>query len=390
MTARFHKSWADFGGLKPEAALEYETSQMVANGAGCSVGDQLHPRGRLDAAAYELIGKTYARIQAREPWLLGAKSVTEIGVVIQPKEDLELRPYGGSEEGATRMLSQLKHQFNFVSEASDWNGYELLILPDGIVLNAELTRRIRKHLSAGKALLATGASGLSPDGKEVLLRELGIRAAGMSPFSATYVRFGAEIGGEIPKTDHVMYDRSVRVTAAKGATSAARVVEPYFERAWNHFSSHFQTPPDKVSRFSAAVWKERTAYVAYPVFASYANHANRPCRWLVSALIDRLLPEPLVRLIAPTSTEATVTRQPGRSIVHLLQYCPERRGKELDLIEDVVPIFNVELSLRTAKRPARVYWLNPEPQAIEFDWRNGRAQVVVPQIAGHEMVVFED
>ena len=59
MTARFHKSWADFGGIKPYAALEYETSQMMAHGAGCSIGDQLHPRGYLDQASYDLIGQAY-------------------------------------------------------------------------------------------------------------------------------------------------------------------------------------------------------------------------------------------------------------------------------------------------------------------------------------------
>src|SRR5207248_9001590 len=80
MTARFHKSWADFGGLKPRAALEYETAQMMAHGAQCSIGDQLHPRGTLDAAAYELIGRIYERVEACEPWLRGAAPVTEVGL----------------------------------------------------------------------------------------------------------------------------------------------------------------------------------------------------------------------------------------------------------------------------------------------------------------------
>ncbi len=60
MTARFHRNWADFGGLKPRAALQYETSQMMAHGAGCSIGDQMHPSGKLDPAAFELIGDAYS------------------------------------------------------------------------------------------------------------------------------------------------------------------------------------------------------------------------------------------------------------------------------------------------------------------------------------------
>ena len=130
MTARFHKGWADFGGIKNYAALEYETSQMMAHGAGCSIGDQLHPRRALDAAAYELIGRVYERVEAHEPWLVGAKSAAEIGVLIQPT--------GGSDEGVNRMLTQLKHQFNFITESSDWDGYELLVLSDAVSVSEKL------------------------------------------------------------------------------------------------------------------------------------------------------------------------------------------------------------------------------------------------------------
>jgi hypothetical protein len=381
MTARFHKGWADFGGLKNYAALEYETSQMMAHGAGCSIGDQLHPRGVPDPAAYELIGKTYERVEAREPWLIGAKPVAEIGVLIQPAD--------GCDEGVTRMLTQLKHQFNFITESSDWEKYQLLVLPDAVSVSKNMAIRLRRHITAGKALLATGTSGLSADGKDVILRELGVKPAGFSPFTTTYVRFGRQISSGIPPTDHVMYDRSVRVVPIKRAVSLATVVEPYFERAWDHFSSHYQTPPNKPSKFSAAVMNGRVAYIPYPVFASYANHANLACRWLVAALIDRLLPDPLVRVDAPSSTEATVTRQGQRTIVHLLQYCPERRGKDLDLIEDIVPLYDVELSVKLNKKPTKVYRLNSAPEAIDFDYHNGRANTIVPKILGHEMVVFE-
>jgi hypothetical protein len=391
MTARFHKSWADFGGLKPYAALEYETSQMVAHGAACSIGDQMHPRGELDGAAYELIGRAYERVEQREARLIGAKPVAEIGVLVQPdvNADIHDRQSGGSEEGVTRMFTQLKHQFNFVSESSDWDEYELLLLPDRISMSKGLVDRLRRHIAAGKAVLATGTSGLSADAKRVLLPGLGIVAKGFSPFTATYIRFGRQISGGIPQTDHVMYDRSVRVVAGGGAESLATVVEPYFERSWDHFSSHHQTPPEKVSRFSAAVQRGRVGYIPYPVFGSYATHANLPCRWLMSGLIDRLLPEAMVRVKAPSSTEVSVMRQKGRTIVHLLQYCPERRGKDLDVIEDIVPLFNVEMSLKSKRKPSRVYLLNPKPTSIDFQWDGKRANVVVPRVLGHEMIIFE-
>ena len=78
----------------------------------------------------------------------------------------------------------------------------------------------------------------------------------------------------------------------------------------------------------------------------------------------------------------------ARTIVHLLQYCPERRATNLDLIEDIVPLRDVEMSIQLKRKPARVY-LAPQNEKISFEFKSGRAHVRVPEVRGHAMVVFE-
>src|SRR5687767_7850334 len=192
MTARFHKSWADFGGLKPQAALDYETQQMIANGARCSVGDQMHPRGTLDLGAYQLIGRSYEHVVACEPWLEGATPLTQIAVLQPPERKVGQgsKPPVGASEGVVRMLTQLKHQFDLVDVGGSFDGYELLILPDAVDLDDALLRKVRAFLKSGGKLLASGTSGLSQDGTRSLLPELGLKPQGFSPFTATYMRFG--------------------------------------------------------------------------------------------------------------------------------------------------------------------------------------------------------
>ena len=399
MTARFHKSWADFGGLKPYPALEYETSQMIAHGARCSIGDQLHPRGTLDRGAYDLIARAYQRIEVREPWLRDARPITEIGIFQAPETPVGMGGrirVAGAEEGAVRMLTQLKHQFDLVDAESAFANYKLLILPDGVRLqdDAALGEKLRAFLKSGGLLLASGTSGLSDDGTRSLLPELGVKPVGLSPFATTYIRFGKEIADDVPPSDHVMYETGVRVTPAAGAVSLARVVEPYFDRSWRHFSSHFQTPADKLTRFCAALQKGRAAYIAYPIFTAFASHGNYPYRLLVRNILDRLLPEPILRVDAPTSTETSVLRQEKqgrqaeRTIVHLLHYSPERRTEKLDLIEDIVPLFDIPLSLKLDRAPKRVYSA-PDESDIEFEYLACRVNLRVPEIRGHAMIVFE-
>ncbi len=212
-TARFHKSWADFGGIKPYAALEYETSLMMAHAAACSIGDQLHPRGKLEQPAYDLVGKAYGRVEEREPWLRGAVPITQIGVLQTSGAGVR------TEEGVTQMLTQLKHQFDIISPAHKFSDYELLILPDAVELDAATAKRLSAFLRQGGAMLATGTAGLS-DNAQKALPQLGIEPEGFSPFTATYVRFAKEFSGDIPAIDHVMYDRGVRVRAQREQNSS--------------------------------------------------------------------------------------------------------------------------------------------------------------------------
>ncbi|MCZ8098068.1 MAG: hypothetical protein O9972_09145 [Burkholderiales bacterium] len=50
MTGKFHTTWGEFGGFKTADALRYVASAMLAFGAACSVGDQVHPSGELEEA----------------------------------------------------------------------------------------------------------------------------------------------------------------------------------------------------------------------------------------------------------------------------------------------------------------------------------------------------
>ena len=77
-----------------------------------------------------------------------------------------------------------------------------------------------------------------------------------------------------------------------------------------------------------------------------------------------------------------------RTIVHLLYYTAERRTEKLDLIEDVVPIFDLAMSLKLEKAPKRVY-VAPEGTDVPFEYLAGRVNLRVPEINGHAMIVFE-
>ncbi len=402
MTARFHKSWADFGGLKPEAALKYEVCQMLAHGASCSIGDQMHPRGTFDRPAWEMIGRMYAYAGACRPWCQGAVSAADVALLRPGAPAAYHAPAGGSVESAVRMLSQLRQQFDVVDAQADLTGYRLAVLPDEAVVDADLAARLDRFVAAGGAVLATGDSGIAPDGK-ITWRKLPILGpATPSPFQVTYFRPAADLRaslsatrkrgasrfGGLSRMDHVLYLPGRRCRPARGAAVLARVVEPYFDRSWQHFCSHAQTPPARLTRYPAAVRKGSVAAIVYPVFRIFGTHGSISCRQLVSACIQRLLGRTVVEAAGPVSMETSLMRKGRRHVLHLV-YCPaERRTKDLDLVEDCPTLHDIEVSVALPRCPKRVY-LAPSMEAAAFDWTGGRATLTVGKIDGHQMVVFE-
>jgi hypothetical protein len=381
MTGRFHKDWADFGGLKPEAALRYECSQMLAHGARCSVGDQLHPRGTLDRAAYALIGQVYRHVEACEPWCHDAKPVTQIAVLRSLNAGYPIVP-GEALEGTLKALQQLGHQFDYLPAADDvaLAGYEAVVVTHDIVLSDAMVAAVRAFVRSGGALLIEAPAALR-NGRP-LLPELGIQAHGDSPYQVTYLRVGRA------SPDHVMYERGVRLTPARGGAALGRVVEPYFDRTWDHFSSHHQTPPDKVSRYAAAVQKGCVITLAFPFFKAYASHGNIPYREFLGTCLDRLIPAPLTRFTGPRHVEVTLTRQGRRTVAHVLSFCPQRRTPSIDIVEEAFPLVEATLAVKLPRRP-RQATLQPIGRALPLTWEAPYARVALTSTRGHDMIVFE-
>ncbi len=383
-TGRFHRSWGDFGGIKPAAALKYECCLILSQGMTSGIGDQLHPRGTLDKAAYDLIGKVYGYIEQCEPWVEGGKLQSQIGVVVNP--ELGDNP-GADGLGVVRALQQLRHQFDLVPPEADLSGYELVILTDSSLVDAALAKRLRQYLKRGGALLVSGAAALDEEGG-ALLPELGIEPHGPSLYTTTYMRPARGVAPELTATDHVMYEPGLQMTAAKGAKVLCRVVEPYFERDYAHFCSHNQTPPADVSRYALAVQQGRAITFSVPIFRALANHASPAYRTLIGACIDRLLPEPLLRDGGPAHLEATVLARKRRTVVHLISYCPTRQTEDLDIVEDPFPLVDMPLAVKLDRAPRRVLQA-PEGKPLAFEYRDGYAHVLVTELDGHTMMVFE-
>ncbi len=384
MTGKFHQSWGEFGGFKHPNALIYETSLSIANGAGCSIGDQMHPLGEMNMATYGLIGKAYSLVEEKEPWLNGAVNVADIAVLSE--EAVTGNRDAKADIGANRMLLENNCLYNFIDCTMDFSKYKMLILPDVSGFSDEFIEKIKSYVKNGGKVIASGES-LIKDGEFIL--DIGAEYKGKNEFNPTYfVPCFETVNGS---TEYIMRCNS-HVFEAVDCEVAAYMQNPYFNRTSEHFCSHMHAPNNPDESFPAAVIKGNTAYIGWDIFTAYARYGHLCFKELFTHVSKRLLGSDItVTADVPDRAVVTYARQENenRSILHLLFAHTTVRGTNTEVIEDTVPLYNVKCSVKCDSEPSRIV-LVPSEEELSFEYINGRAEFTVPEVNIHQMVSIED
>jgi hypothetical protein len=268
-----------------------------------------------------------------------------------------------------------------------------------------LGAKLEAYLASGGALIASFESGMNEDMDTFTLKALGVRLKSGGPRDlkgelvrgrhfmrgdyAEYVLPQGPLARGLPETEHVMYIRGMDVEAEPGVEVLASKVLPYFDRTYQHFCSHRQTPSSGKIGPPAIVHNGRTIYFAHPIFTQYSRNAPRWCKALFLNALGLLLPEPLVRHDGPTTLQVTVNEQAAerRWVVHLLHYIPERRSQDIDVIEDVIPLYDVRVSVKVPYQVEAAMRV-PEQEPLPYEQKGERVEFVLPKLVGHQMVAL--
>ena len=398
MTGIFHKVWGDFGTVKSEAQLKYELSNSLSHHLATSVGDQLRPRGELEAAKYETIGDAFAF--AKERSLPAADPVRDIAVVAPGHTDPAGRESGmnaddpemrtNSVVAATKLLCDTHQQFDVLDENLTeklLDEFEVVVLPDTGALDPETVESIRSFVADGGRLLATGTSSLTAD--EFALEDvLGIRHLGQLPYTSAY--FGLEDYDEgLPEIECVSYGPFQRI-ALDGAAAKARVVAPTTERSETRRFSHFQAPPERTLDVPAitrhAFGDGEALYVGTNLVKQYYQEAYHGHRSLLDNLVTSLQDVRMLAADAPTSVEVNAMTTGDATYLHFTNYHTSRAGESLAQVDDALPVRNVTATVYAPGAEEAT----PVTDVTVTTERDGEhLRVAVDELDTHEIVKIE-
>lgn len=392
LTSRFHTEWGDFHAFRNKAAMEYEVFSMLANGCKCTIGDQMDYWGKLNKDMYKQIGEIYEKVEQKEPWCLGARPISEIGVMTA-EEFFATGTVGeipGASEGIARLLMELSMQFDFIDSESPFSEYKMIILPDVIPVDEKLAGKLTEYIKGGGKVIASYHSGLNETGNEFALRDLAVDYEGEAPYSPDFIWPKAHMAKNLADAEHVMYDQGTLVKATGEASFVQMAIRPVFNRTYEHFCSHLHSPSGREEVYPAIVETEQTAYFIHPIFTTYQTIAPPWYKKLFSNELQRMLPDPLIQHDGPSTVITNLFEQPeeNREVLHLLHYIPTRKCKLLDIVDEVIPLYHVTITMHVPKKVRRVYSA-PEGEEISFEQEGDRLIFTIEEIKGHHMSVID-
>ena len=175
MSGKFHTSWGEFGGFKHPDALRFEAASMVAYGAACNFGDQLHPSGEIDLDTYRNIGAAFAYVERIEQYGIGGRPAARLGLWRSGSDD--------DDEGVSSMLLETQTDYRVVADDDDLSGFDAIVLPGGRFLTAAEARRLDDFAGG---LLILGAGGLLA-GEDRFALDAGVEYLGPGRYDVDYL-----------------------------------------------------------------------------------------------------------------------------------------------------------------------------------------------------------
>ncbi len=379
MSGKFHKSWGEFGGFKHADAMKYEAAAMIANGAACNFGDQLHPSGEMDVETYRGIGEAFRYVESIEAYGPGGRPYSKLGLWLS----LDMN----ADHGLVNMLLEMHYDF-VPADEHQLDALSTLIIPSQPCLSPAQADAISSWVKRGGKLLVFEAGALD-HAKTHFVLDVGAEYLGESEYHFDYTVVTVEMGVGVVSTPFLNYKPGVRTRLTTGAALAA-IREPYFNRTYGRYSSHANTPYQlHDSAFPAVVRHGNCLFFAHPLDRLYYTDGVRLHRDLVRNALDALETAPVLRVTGlPSSGRANLLHQESerRYVAHLL-YSPALQRGSVKVIEDFLPVPGVTLAVRVPERITQVRAI-PSSEAIPFTLIDGVLTIDVPTFTMHTGIVM--
>lgn len=330
----------------------------------------------MDMPTYENIGHAYACVEQIEEYGLDGRPCANLGVFLSGSEP--------DDQGVANMLMENQIDFEVVAPGADLNRFAALVLPGAAFLDEATAARIDAFARAGGGVLVLGESGLDRARARFTL-DVGAVYVGPGTYELDYLIAGPDLATGLPASPFLNYTAALKATLTDGVAPAA-IREPYFNRTYGQYCSHQNTPYRTEEATHPGAWRKGSpVYLPHRLGEMYYHHGAKVHRQLFLNALRLIYITQIVETRLPSAGRVALTHRPDRRryVVHLMYAPPLQRGRCL-VIEDIPTLYDVPVRLNVPETITHAYLA---PTKVEFPLNE--SNLIVPEVTGHQAVVFE-
>ncbi len=198
-------------------------------------------------------------------------------------------------------------------------------------------------------------------------------------------QLGATLPGALSATMPLQLSHAGTATTFTGR--AQNVILPKSARVFGELRS--PKTPDAPAQPAASITdfgRGKIGAIYFTAGQIYAKDHPAALRDFLAAMTRELFPQPIVEVKGSRDVDVVTARNHGKLLVHLVNTSGDHATAPI--LETVAPLGPLAVTIRAAKKPARVT-LEPGARPLPFTYRNGAIALTVPSLAIYDIIAVE-
>ncbi|MEM2939941.1 MAG: family 10 glycosylhydrolase [Thermoproteota archaeon] len=401
MTSICYPGLGEHTTVKSKELNEAQAFLTIAHNGAFLIIDAIDPIGTLDERRYRMVGDTYRELGKYEKYL-GGELCQDVAIYfsLNSKFDFaengkkvseasgfgERIPHLDAALGAAESLRTSHIPFGVITDLKKLPRFQVVVLPNVLMLSDEEVEAIRKYVAAGGSVYASKFTL-----KSKLSEILGVTHMEETPEKSTYVAPTEEgkklLPGVAKEYPLSIPDSQIKAEFSSKEGMMATIALPY-------------TKPDDPSKFASIHSNPPGIYTDYPAIvcknfgkgrilwssASIETYAVRYMRHrsIFAHIVKYLAQKPFsFEANAPECVEITQVHKPEEKkyLINIVNF-----QSEIGLPN--IPVHDILLRLKIEGTPRRVISL-PDEASIPFEYREGYAHIKIPVVETFRMLALE-
>jgi hypothetical protein len=360
---------------KSEIQLKQEAAAVISLGGGFQAYFTQNRDGSVLPWKVKPMAGVGKFIRERQKYCQYSKPIPQIALFFS-KEDFYRRIpklFGGWEFGdyIKGVLFALLDGQNSVQVLSEHhlkgklNNYPLIVLPEMYYMEDSLKKELLDYVNNGGSLLVTGMQSAKFFKDDVKMN----MAPDSLPGNFYYLEFNDEY--------------STITSPYKNVTLPTDAINMGYL-----YSASSPRAPKYNAGAIIPYGNGKIGFIFTDIGLHYFKGSSSALRNYVSAFVKALFPNPIVEVKGSHLIDVTLNELGNKKIINLVNIGGNHNSGIVDVYDEVPPLTNIVVSIRCDKKPSKIILL-PENKSVNFDYKNEKANLVIPKVEIHSLLVVE-